>query len=177
MPNEKVTVENTDENIKPDDTTQETGGQEVSAKAEENIASETGMSQEDIDKRLGYLLRKRDVEAATKLLKEHNKPEPVDMSKYVEKEKFDALFELFEKAQEQQEVKERETAKAAIVSQYGLTEADVELIDDDDVEKFEKRAAALAGRQSNMAKYKAVSTKVPDDLKNNELAQRLLRGG
>ena len=61
-----------------------------------------------------------------------------------------------------------------IKTTYGLSDSDVELIGDPDLELFEKRAKVQADRNKLQTRRQSVG-KIPADLEGNETAERLTR--
>ena len=60
-----------------------------------------------------------------------------------------------------------------IKTTYGLSESDLDLISDPDLEKFEKRAKDLGDRNKLQTRRES-RDKIPDDLKDNEFVRRMM---
>ena len=120
-------------------------------------------------------LRKRDLEAARKLLKDELEPEKPDLSKYVPKEEFDKLAAEQTKLGEQFLEDKQQLQVENIIQRYDLSEADLKMIQTDDLKLFEERAAARAAERDQVSRRSAVrTTEIPDDMKGNKLYDRLM---
>jgi len=158
--------------IQEDANTQVTGEPEAKVEAEVKVV-EKEPSQESIDNAVYAALRKKDVDTAKKLL-EGDKPKEVDLSGYVEKDKFDELLNRFGELNEAYSTSTHNSERDSILRKHNLSEEDASLIMTDDLKELEERAIKLSGRNSVSNRQAAVSTKVPEDLQSSELAKRLL---
>jgi hypothetical protein len=129
---------------------------------------------EAVNNAVAAALRKRDIETARKLLEAELKPEPVDLTKFVPVEKFDEAVKQIGELKSTYEQNQHRLAVENIITRHSLTTSDVELIQTDDLELFEKRAQALAGRSNAATRAAVVRSEIPDDMKGNDLYRRLM---
>lgn len=174
-----MTEETKVENTNTGDTTQVDTKVEAGETAKVETKVETkevkvAPSQEDIDNAVFAALRKKDVETAKKLL-QADKPAEVDMSQYVEKEKFDELFKRIEDMAVESKTNKLNADKQLIIAKHNISEEDAKLYDDDDLELFEKRLDAISSMNNVQTRRAALKSDIPEDLKDNEMAMRLLR--
>lgn len=145
------------------------------AKTPEQLEAEKLEADKKVQDAISAAIRQGKIDEARKLIEdsEPKKPE-VDLSGYVEKEKFDEALKQLGELKTEYQTSTHAAKVENIIAKFNLSEEDVKIISCEDLKEFEERAELLASRNNTAARARAVQAPIPEDLKNSDLAGRLL---